>query len=316
MEGFMEASKVLLDNHLVILKNFLLYDPPDNPNQLVGWIECCEELPKSNQFKALKDHLEQEIDRKPDWLFSGLIDPIADGKRRNLKALFWERTNRNKPSPKGIKEPSPKEDERALPNQEQEQEQEQDKSSLSPTSLSSSTLLSEMREDTSKDQYKDPLLGVQQHAQLWVDYAIGEATNPGTSQILREKCLMELRRFMGDCPDDDFFRKCIEQGMSGNGSKKIKKSYPYLCTVAESVKATPKSTDFRSPPVAQAPPKEVKTIDDVYRALEGDGLPNIVLTKIRNYPPDNEALITLRELPILKLCSDQLLISWLRHFNG
>jgi len=46
LEGFKEASLILRDNDLVIVKNFLVYNRPDNPNQLSGWIEWCEELPR------------------------------------------------------------------------------------------------------------------------------------------------------------------------------------------------------------------------------------------------------------------------------
>jgi len=130
LEGFKEASLILRDNGLVIVKNFLIYNRPDNSNQLSGWIEWCEELPRSSIFSDLRDYLHDEMDGQPEWLFDGLLNPLAEQKNKNLKALFWDRVSEYVDKPSGrIKKGSKdgiKKASKMVPRT-QEQEQEQDK---------------------------------------------------------------------------------------------------------------------------------------------------------------------------------------------
>jgi len=113
--GFEDGSMILRDNDLVIVKNFLVYNRPDNPNQLSGWIEWCEELPRSILFSTLRDHLYDVLGGKPGWLFAGLLNPLAEQRNKTLKSGYWDRISdyavrpkgRTKEgSKKGIKEPS------------------------------------------------------------------------------------------------------------------------------------------------------------------------------------------------------------------
>src|ERR1043166_3589250 len=142
-----EPSRLLVQNiggnRLVIIKNFLLYNAPDNPNTLAGWIESIESLPRSPLWAVLRDYLAIEMEGKPAWLFSGLLNPLADNNLRGLKAKFWERVGADKkPSPPQRKKPSAKPsvngsvDGSVKPitigsaQQEQEQEQEQEQKNI------------------------------------------------------------------------------------------------------------------------------------------------------------------------------------------
>jgi len=132
LEGFQEASLILRDNHLVVVKNFLLYNRPDNPNQLSGWIEWCEELPRSNVFSELRDYLYEVLNGTPPWLFAGLLDPLAEQENRTLKSKYWDRIGEYVKRPqgrlqKGSKKGIKKGYRNVSTNQEQEQEQEQKK---------------------------------------------------------------------------------------------------------------------------------------------------------------------------------------------
>ncbi|HEX9429193.1 MAG TPA: hypothetical protein VF944_02355, partial [Candidatus Bathyarchaeia archaeon] len=73
LETFRERSLIYRDKGLLIVKNYLLYNLPDNPNQLLSWIGACEELPRSERFHDLLDHLENALDGQPDWLFTTLL---------------------------------------------------------------------------------------------------------------------------------------------------------------------------------------------------------------------------------------------------
>lgn len=90
-ERFAELSLIVRDKHLVIVLNYLLYNAPQNPNQLASWITSCEELPRSDTFAILRDHLKHAETPPADWIFAGLLDPLADGKNHGLEAHFWER---------------------------------------------------------------------------------------------------------------------------------------------------------------------------------------------------------------------------------
>jgi hypothetical protein len=63
-----------------MLKNFLVYNLPDNSNKLLNWIQMVEDLPRSPLWAALRDHLVATMEGKPAWLFAGLLD-------------FWPRTS-------------------------------------------------------------------------------------------------------------------------------------------------------------------------------------------------------------------------------
>jgi len=117
LEGFEKGSMILRDGDLVIVKNFLVYNRPDNPNQLHGWIEWCEELPRSIMFETLRDHLNNVLNGEPEWLFAGLINPLAEQKNKTLKSGYWDRISQYVKKPEGrtkkgskkrIKEPSKK----------------------------------------------------------------------------------------------------------------------------------------------------------------------------------------------------------------
>ena len=145
LEGFKEASLILRDNDLVIVKNFLVYNRPDNPNQLSGWIEWCEELPRSSIFAALEAYLHDTLEGHPPWLFAGLLKPLSEQRNKTLKARYWDRISEyvdrpqgriKKGTKEGIKEPSKV----VRTNQEQELEQELEKEK-------------EQDKESSKDKY-------------------------------------------------------------------------------------------------------------------------------------------------------------------
>jgi hypothetical protein len=125
--SFSEQGMIYIDNHLIIVKNFLLdeYNKPNSPHQLAGWIEACEDLPKSKAFIKLRDYLSEELKGVPQWLFAGLLDPLANQQPKGLRDAFWERVKpyTEKPSgsiPRGIPIGVPQ-----LQEQDQEQDQEQ-----------------------------------------------------------------------------------------------------------------------------------------------------------------------------------------------
>ena len=136
LERLVERSLVLRDNHLVVVRNFLIYNTPENPNQLCSWIESCEELPRSKVFGSLYEHLLGELGGAPEFLFLGLLEPLSNQHVRGLKARFWERVRTDKPKPpkkrstkgsaKRSAKPSTEGTRIVSPNQEQEQEQEQE----------------------------------------------------------------------------------------------------------------------------------------------------------------------------------------------
>lgn len=103
LQRLTERSMILRDNSLIIVKNYLLQNAPDNPNQLAGWIESCEELPRSDKFRELYRYLLKVMKGEPAWLFDGLLKPLAQKKPRRLKELYWERVREHtsKPSLKG-----------------------------------------------------------------------------------------------------------------------------------------------------------------------------------------------------------------------
>ncbi|UCF38978.1 MAG: hypothetical protein JSU96_09130 [Acidobacteriota bacterium] len=110
LEKMERAGMILRDGDLVILKNFLIYNRPDNQKQLAGWIGAIEELPRSDAFRELRDHLlevNEDLGELPHWLFACLLDPLAEGRMRGLKRLFWEREQG--PSGDGGQEPPAKE---------------------------------------------------------------------------------------------------------------------------------------------------------------------------------------------------------------
>lgn len=107
LERFAERSMVIRDNHLLIIRNFLIYNRPDNPNQLAGWIAACEELPRSNAFSELHSHLLEKLNGAPKWLFDGLLKPLSIQQNRGLAALFYERIGQ-KPEPPGGRAPKPR----------------------------------------------------------------------------------------------------------------------------------------------------------------------------------------------------------------
>jgi len=140
LEGFKEASLILRDKDLIIVKNFLVYNRPDNPNQLGGWIEWCEELPRSPIFCDLRDHLEVTLGGQPEWLFDGLLNPLAEQKNKTLKRDYWDRIGEHVKKPKGrskigskkpSKKPSKEPSKSVSVNQEQQQQQQQQQQPLS-----------------------------------------------------------------------------------------------------------------------------------------------------------------------------------------
>lgn len=95
--AFFEAEGMLfVDGPLLIVKNFLLYNCPDNRNHLAGWIEWCEELPRSAAWQKLLDHLRAQSPALPEWLFTGLLEPLARGQIRGLRSHFDSRTEEPK----------------------------------------------------------------------------------------------------------------------------------------------------------------------------------------------------------------------------
>ena len=90
LEGYREGSLILRDSGLVILPNYLLYNTPANPNELAGWIGSCEELPRSSAFVTLRDHL-SHVGKLPEWMFLGLLNPLAEQKNRGLREQFYNR---------------------------------------------------------------------------------------------------------------------------------------------------------------------------------------------------------------------------------
>lgn len=158
-EGTREGSLILREGGLIIIKNFLLYNLPNNPNQLCSWLGLCEELPRSREFKTLRDHLFEHLNGRPTWLFLGLLDPLSRQENRGLRAEYWKRIGvprpapehharksprkpSRKPSPEPSPEPSPIPSPEGIgegspipsgipsPKQDQEQEQEQDQESV------------------------------------------------------------------------------------------------------------------------------------------------------------------------------------------
>jgi hypothetical protein len=139
LETFRDRSLIYRDRELIIVKNYLLYNLPDNPNQLVSWIGACEELPRSERFRDLLEHLEDALQGQPDWLFQALLIPLANQQHRGLAKQFRDRVgednkgngnvsanpHRNLPG-KVSKKVSRKVRGNHPRNQEQEQEQEKD----------------------------------------------------------------------------------------------------------------------------------------------------------------------------------------------
>ena len=133
-------SKNLHGNGLVIIKNFLLYNLPENPNVLASWIESVEELPRSSLWEVLRDHLLRVRPVLPDWLFIGLLNPLADNDLHGLKRQYWLRLEGIQKKPKGqfkkrIQEPIKDGTKNVRLNQEQEQEQEQEQDLEKKTDL-------------------------------------------------------------------------------------------------------------------------------------------------------------------------------------
>lgn len=91
LERFREGSLILLDGKLIIVKNKLIYNRPDNPNQLYSWLHSCEELPRSSAFKELYEHLRDVDEDIPEWIFAGLLEPLKNQQNRTLKKEFWNR---------------------------------------------------------------------------------------------------------------------------------------------------------------------------------------------------------------------------------
>jgi hypothetical protein len=96
LETFRERSLIYRDKGLIIVKNYLLYNMPDNPNQLLSWIGAYEELPRSDRFRDLLNHLENALRGQPDWLFHGLLIPLAEQHHRGLVRSFWGRVGQDK----------------------------------------------------------------------------------------------------------------------------------------------------------------------------------------------------------------------------
>jgi hypothetical protein len=161
LDRFAKADMVLRDGALVIIKNFLLYNAPDNANHLAGWIESCEELPRSGQFEVLRAHLE-ETGELPEWLFIGLLNPLARQDTRGLRDKLWDRVKGNdKAKPKSSSKPKKKASRQApaepyrdasrdgigdgppmtppIQEQDQEQDQEEEKPSEQPPSSPSTS---------------------------------------------------------------------------------------------------------------------------------------------------------------------------------
>ena len=131
LKGFKEGSLILSEDHLIIIPKFLLYNMPQGPNQLAGWIQSCELLPRSPLFKELRDFLYKILNGEPKWLFLGLLDPLADQDVRGLHEKFWSRIEHviSKPEgriKKGIKKGSKEASKSPRREQQQYQYQEQE----------------------------------------------------------------------------------------------------------------------------------------------------------------------------------------------
>ena len=137
MDTYIKEGMIYRDTHLIIVKNYLVYNRPDNPKQLLSWLGSVEELPRSEKFAELRDHLFKTLAGQPEWLFKGLLDPLAAQQNRTLSEKFWERVGLtesvepsvNKTSHIGMPIPIAKKRD-TVPKktgyQEQEQEQEQE----------------------------------------------------------------------------------------------------------------------------------------------------------------------------------------------
>jgi len=101
LQKFAESGMILVDKGLVVIKNFLIYNTPENPSVLAGWVSTCEDLPRSKIFRHLLGHLSEEMGRKPEWLFEGLLNPLAEQRPRGLKNWYWERIKDYAEKPKG-----------------------------------------------------------------------------------------------------------------------------------------------------------------------------------------------------------------------
>ena len=117
---------------------------------------------------------------------------------------------------------------------------------------------------------KDPLSNVKEHAEMWMKYAVGEAGNPTTKQVMREKCYCELKRLLSDLGNEDLFRQAIERGMSEKNQGKIKNSHAYLIEIAQSIVNSPpsKSNEFRPPPIPAGPPTYPQVVERLKIYLE------------------------------------------------
>jgi hypothetical protein len=102
LETFRERSLIYRDHGLIIVKNYLLYNLPDNPNQLLSWIGACEELPRSERFCDLLDHLQDALQGQPAWLFQALLIPLSDQHHRGLVTHFWDRVGEDKKASRNV----------------------------------------------------------------------------------------------------------------------------------------------------------------------------------------------------------------------
>jgi hypothetical protein len=138
LEAFQERFLIYRDRSLLIVKNYLIYNLPDNPNQLLSWLSSCEELPRSERFRDLLAHLEAQLEGEPTWLFDGLLRPMAEQQPRGLVARFWDRVGPEKksgPRPQlRVQNPLRRVSGRVTGNQEQEQEQVQEHTASLPAS--------------------------------------------------------------------------------------------------------------------------------------------------------------------------------------
>jgi hypothetical protein len=102
LETFRERLLIYRDHGLIIVKNYLLYNCPDNPNQLLSWIGACEELPRSERFRDLLDHLQNALQGQPAWLFQALLIPLANQHHRGLVKQFWARVGQDKKGSRNV----------------------------------------------------------------------------------------------------------------------------------------------------------------------------------------------------------------------
>lgn len=102
LEEFREAGLIYWDGLLVIIVNYLVHNVPPNPNALASWVGACVELPRSEMFGPLLDHLRGELSGRPEFLFAGLLEPLAAQDNRTLLSHFWARVG-GKPVVKGSK---------------------------------------------------------------------------------------------------------------------------------------------------------------------------------------------------------------------